>query len=44
MAKIDAYVPEPKTEYDVSQQRQTLDALKYIDQSIKLWLSKRFKR
>jgi hypothetical protein len=27
MAKIDAYVPEPKTEYDVSQQRQTLDAL-----------------
>lgn len=27
MAKIDAYVPEPKQEYDVSQQRQTLDAL-----------------
>ena len=27
MAKIDAYVPEPKSEYDVSQQRQTLDAL-----------------
>ena len=27
MAKIDAYVPEPKPEYDVSQQRQTLDAL-----------------
>ena len=27
MAKIDAYVPEPKTEYDVSQQRQTLAAL-----------------
>ena len=27
MARIDAYVPEPKPEYDVSQQRQTLDAL-----------------
>ena len=27
MVKIDAFVPEPKTEYDVSQQRQTLDAL-----------------
>jgi hypothetical protein len=27
MAKIDAYVPEPKTEYDASQQRQTLEAL-----------------
>ena len=27
MAKIDAYVPEPKPEYDVSQQLQTLDAL-----------------
>ena len=27
MAKIDAYVPEPKPEYDASQQRQTLDAL-----------------
>ena len=27
MAKIDAYVPEPKQEYDISQQRQTLDAL-----------------
>ena len=27
MAKIDAYVPEPKESYDVSQQRQTLDAL-----------------
>ena len=27
MAKIDAYVPEPKPEYDASQQRQSLDAL-----------------
>jgi hypothetical protein len=27
MAKIDAYVPDPKPEYDASQQRQTLDAL-----------------
>jgi predicted Ser/Thr protein kinase len=27
MAKIDAFVPEPKKEYDVSQQRQTLEAL-----------------
>jgi hypothetical protein len=31
MAKIDAYVPEPKSEYDASQQRQTLDALKFIN-------------
>ena len=27
MAKIAVYIPEPKTEYDVSNQRQILEAL-----------------
>jgi len=27
MAKIDAYIPEPKQEYDVENQRQILESL-----------------
>lgn len=30
MAKIDAYIPEPKQEYDASNQRQILSAVDQI--------------
>jgi hypothetical protein len=44
MAKITAYIPEPKQEYDVENQRQILQAVDTIKNELNFSLSKRFER
>mgnify|MGYP003143567084 FL=1 len=34
MAKVTAYIPEPKPEYDVENQRQVLEALNTLQQQL----------
>ena len=34
MAKVTAYIPEPKPEYEVDNQRQILEALNTIQQQV----------
>jgi len=40
MAKITSYIPEPKEEYDVDNQRQILRAVDTIKTRIKFFISK----
>ena len=42
MAKVTNYIPEPKPEYDVENQRQILESLNTLQQQLN-FLSTRFK-
>jgi hypothetical protein len=44
MAKITAYIPEPKEQYDVSNQRQILESVSTIKNELNFFFSKRLER
>ncbi len=44
MARITSYIPEPKQDYDVENQRQILRAVDTIKERIKFFISTRFKK
>jgi hypothetical protein len=43
MAKITAYIPEPKEQYDVSNQRQILESVSTIKNELNFSFQKDFK-
>jgi len=43
MAKITVYIPEPKDEYDVSNQRQVLEALDTVKNQLNFSFQKELK-
>jgi len=44
MARIDAYIPEPKEEYDVSNQRQILESLNTMKNQLNFSFQEEFKQ
>ena len=44
MAKVVVSIPEPKQEYDVSNQRQILEALDTLKNQLNFFFSTRFKK
>jgi hypothetical protein len=44
MAKITAYIPEPKQEYSPENQRQIIEALTTTKQQLNTWLSTRLEK
>ena len=43
MAKITAYIPEPKEQYDVSNQRQILESVSTINNKLNFYFQKDLK-